>query len=50
MDALQTQTVNSTTAPQPNYIPGLIAVVGCDGTGKSTLTTDLVKSLQQHWQ
>ncbi len=34
----------------PNYIPGLIAVVGCDGTGKSTLTTDLVKSLQQHWQ
>ncbi len=22
----------------------------CDGTGKSTLTTDLVKSLQQHWQ
>ncbi|MED5649872.1 hypothetical protein VZ230_23585, partial [Enterobacter hormaechei] len=25
MDALQTQTVNSTTAPQPNYIPGLIA-------------------------
>lgn len=28
----------------------LIAVVGCDGTGKSTLTTDLVKSLQQHWQ
>jgi len=50
MDALQTQTVNSTTVPQPNYIPGLIAVVGCDGTGKSTLTTDLVKSLQQHWQ
>ena len=50
MDALQTQTVISTTAPQPNYIPGLIAVVGCDGTGESTLTTDLVKSLQQHWQ
>lgn len=50
MDALQTQTVKSTTAPQPNYIPGLIAVVGCDGTGKSTLTNDLVKSLQQHWQ
>ena len=36
MDALQTQTVISTTAPQPSYIPGLIAVVGCDGTGKST--------------
>ncbi|MCV5518789.1 hypothetical protein OFN12_24145, partial [Escherichia coli] len=30
MDALQTQTVISTTAPQPSYIPGLIAVVGCD--------------------
>lgn len=26
-------------------IPGLIAVVGCDGTGKSTLTVDLVKAL-----
>ena len=26
-------------------IPGLIAVVGCDGTGKSTLTADLVKTL-----
>ncbi|MBK0034805.1 hypothetical protein IBT47_21175 [Erwinia sp. S43] len=27
------------------HIPGLIAVVGCDGTGKSTLTADLVKTL-----
>lgn len=38
---------------QPHRSPTtfrLIAVVGCDGTGKSTLTTDLVKSLQQHWQ
>jgi len=31
------------------YIAGLIAVVGSDGTGKSTLTTDLVKNLQKHW-
>lgn len=33
----------------PEYIPGLIAVVGCDGTGKSTLTADLVKQLKKHW-
>lgn len=30
-------------------IAGLIAVVGSDGTGKSTLTTDLVKNLQKQW-
>lgn len=34
-------TVSAMTAP----ITGLIAVVGCDGTGKSTLTHDLVKIL-----
>lgn len=34
--------------PAP-YIAGLIAVVGSDGTGKSTLTRELVKNLQQHW-
>lgn len=28
-------------------IPGLIAVVGSDGTGKSTLTADLVRNLQK---
>ncbi|MEN4978868.1 hypothetical protein ABEI05_12185 [Erwinia billingiae] len=28
-------------------IPGLIAVVGSDGTGKSTLTVDLVRNLQK---
>ena len=33
----------------PEYIPGLIAVVGCDGTGKSTLTADLVKKLREKW-
>jgi thymidylate kinase len=33
----------------PEYIPGLIAVVGCDGTGKSTLTADLVKHLKKQW-
>jgi thymidylate kinase len=30
-------------------IAGLVAIVGCDGTGKSTLTADLVKSLQARW-
>lgn len=30
-----------------DYIKGLIAVVGSDGTGKSTLTNDIVKRLQQ---
>ncbi|WP_313682673.1 hypothetical protein [Pantoea sp.] len=31
------------------YIAGLIAVVGSDGTGKSTLTADLVKNLKKQW-
>ncbi len=37
----------SEMAPQPAdaFVPGLIAVVGCDGTGKSTLTADLVQLL-----
>ncbi|WP_243039876.1 hypothetical protein [Dyella sedimenti] len=34
-------------APLPP-IPGLIAVVGCDGTGKSTLTHDLARILGKH--
>ncbi|MBD8215873.1 hypothetical protein [Erwinia persicina] len=35
--------------PTGACIPGLIAVVGCDGTGKSTLTADLVKNLKTHY-
>ncbi|WP_312158422.1 hypothetical protein [Pantoea piersonii] len=31
------------------YISGLIAVVGSDGSGKSTLTIELVKKLQKKW-
>lgn len=31
----------------PAPVAGLIAVVGCDGTGKSTLTADLVKALRR---
>lgn len=31
----------------PSHLQGVIAVVGCDGTGKSTLTADLLKYLRQ---
>ncbi|PIJ57129.1 hypothetical protein BOM23_14240 [Erwinia sp. OLMDLW33] len=34
------------TDASASYIAGLVAVVGCDGTGKSTLTADLVKNMQ----
>ncbi|MFK8257632.1 hypothetical protein ACFL9S_07585 [Erwinia sp. AnSW2-5] len=34
--------------PRSRIIPGLIAVVGCDGTGKSTLSADLVEILNQY--
>jgi len=40
--------VNEHNPSRSRVIPGLIAVVGCDGTGKSTLTLDLVKMLNQY--
>lgn len=46
---MNTENLSPQNRPSPQYIPGLIAVVGCDGTGKSTLTADLVKNLQQTW-
>lgn len=46
---MDTENLSPQNGPLPEYIPGLIAVVGCDGTGKSTLTADLVKNLQQKW-
>lgn len=46
---MNTETLSPQNGPSAQYIPGLIAVVGCDGTGKSTLTADLVKNLQQKW-
>ncbi|EGT4255323.1 hypothetical protein D8W73_14805 [Citrobacter amalonaticus] len=46
---MDTENLSPQNKPLPEYIPGLIAVVGCDGTGKSTLTVDLVKNLQQRW-
>ncbi|HEY0211674.1 hypothetical protein [Acerihabitans sp.] len=46
---MQTDSLNTKNDPSPAYVAGLVAVVGCDGTGKSTLTTDLVKNLRAHW-
>ena len=46
---MDTENLSPQNGPLPEYIPGLIAVVGCDGTGKSTLTADLVKNLQKMW-
>lgn len=39
--------MNTHTAALPP-IAGLVAVVGCDGTGKSTLTHDLARNLGRH--
>lgn len=46
---MDTENLTPLNASLPEYIPGLIAVVGCDGTGKSTLTADLVRHLQKRW-
>ncbi|RJT45096.1 hypothetical protein [Rahnella woolbedingensis] len=45
---MQKETMKTKEHVTPEIIPGLIAVVGCDGTGKSTLTHDLVKILREH--
>ncbi|NLU18677.1 MAG: hypothetical protein GXW94_23440 [Serratia liquefaciens] len=45
---MQTDKSNTASDPASTVITGLIAVVGSDGTGKSTLTTDLVKNLQKY--
>lgn len=39
---------NTSPPLSDSCIPRLIAVVGCDGTGKSTLTADLVRTLNSH--
>ena len=41
-------TLQSVTPPL--ILPGVIAVIGCDGTGKSTLTVDLLTNLRQRGQ
>lgn len=45
---MQTDKSNTASDSASTVITGLIAVVGSDGTGKSTLTTDLVKNLQKY--
>ena len=47
---MQTDKLNTQHDSSLPYIPGLVAVVGCDGTGKSTLTADLVKHMGKRWQ
>ncbi|MDF7662514.1 hypothetical protein PUG81_26410 [Erwiniaceae bacterium L1_54_6] len=46
---MQTDKSDIASKQPESYIAGLIAVVGSDGTGKSTLTADLVKNLQKQW-
>lgn len=46
---MQTDKLNTPSDAHSTFIPGLVAVVGCDGTGKSTLTADLVKHLNARW-
>jgi thymidylate kinase len=43
-ESAQPATATASELPQ---VDGLIAVVGCDGTGKSTLTHDLVKAMSR---
>ncbi|KMV67174.1 hypothetical protein AI29_14920 [bacteria symbiont BFo2 of Frankliniella occidentalis] len=35
------------SAVTPIIIPNMVAIVGCDGSGKSTITTDLIKAMQK---
>lgn len=44
----QEDKLSENSVPHSRVIPGLIAVVGCDGTGKSTLSVDLVERLNQY--
>lgn len=45
---MQKNKSNTENDPPSACVAGLIAVVGSDGTGKSTLTADLVKKLQKY--
>ena len=35
------------SAVTPIVIPNMVAIVGCDGSGKSTITADLIKAMQK---
>lgn len=48
MSSLMQKSTIEAQAELPLPTAGLIAVVGCDGTGKSTLTADLVKTLRRN--
>ncbi|WP_420910024.1 hypothetical protein [Rosenbergiella epipactidis] len=38
---------SSSSAVTPIIIPNMVAIVGCDGSGKSTITADLIKAMQK---
>ncbi|MBT0725308.1 hypothetical protein HH682_12955 [Rosenbergiella sp. S61] len=38
---------SSTPTVTPIVIPRMVAIVGCDGSGKSTITADLIKEMQK---
>ncbi|PIJ43170.1 hypothetical protein BOM24_09595 [Tatumella sp. OPLPL6] len=38
---------SSSSAVTPIVIPNMVAIVGCDGSGKSTITADLIKAMQK---
>lgn len=40
----QTSSCSSAT---PIVVPRMVAIVGCDGSGKSTITADLIKAMQK---
>ena len=44
-DARSEATVSPTVLPA--VLPGVIAVIGCDGSGKSSITADLLKNLRR---
>jgi len=38
---------SSSSVITPTVIPNMVAIVGCDGSGKSTITADLIKTMQK---
>ena len=38
---------SSSSVITPTVIPNMVAIVGCDGSGKSTITVDLIKTMQK---
>lgn len=44
---MNTNTSKHQQSPNVDVVPRLIAIVGCDGSGKSTLTADLIKEISK---